>query len=78
MIPVATEKARLPDDWSILGAAVFAGIGVVGVRPHLYSFLSSPQVVSDGGVVAGGWWLDALLRDLGSDAIRDVIRHRRR
>jgi xylose isomerase len=28
MIPVATEKAGLPDDWSVLGAAVFADIGV--------------------------------------------------
>jgi hypothetical protein len=29
MIPVATEKALLPDDWSVFGAAAFAGIGVV-------------------------------------------------
>jgi hypothetical protein len=43
MIPVATEKAGLPDDWSVLGAAVFAGIGVVVVRPHLYSIRSPPQ-----------------------------------
>jgi hypothetical protein len=43
MIPVATEKAGLPDDWSVLGAAVFAGIGVVVVRPHLYSMRSPPQ-----------------------------------
>ena len=47
MIPVATEKAGLPDDWSILGAAVFAGIGVAVVRPHLYSIRSPPQ-----GIVA--------------------------
>ena len=51
MIPVATEKAGLPDDWSVVGAAVFAGIGVVVVRPHLYSIRSSPQ----GIVVASGW-----------------------
>ncbi|HEY1476815.1 MAG TPA: hypothetical protein VGF37_03955 [Chthoniobacterales bacterium] len=49
MIPVATEKAGLPDDWSVLGAAVFAGIGVVVVRPHLYSIRSPPQ-----GIVVEG------------------------
>jgi hypothetical protein len=45
MIPVATEKAGLPDDWSVLGAAVFVGIGVVVVRPHLYSIRSPPQEI---------------------------------
>jgi hypothetical protein len=45
MIPVATEKAGLPDDWSALGAAVFAGIDVVAVRPHLYSIRSPSQEI---------------------------------
>jgi hypothetical protein len=55
MIPAATEKAGLPDEFSVLGVAVFAGVGIVIGRSHLYSIRSPPQeIVGEGSVLASG------------------------